>query len=160
MKRHLSINQNALPVEVHHLDKSRVSFEWAGATHVFEIVSRSDDVLIVKNQNSQQFRLKLTGLGGVTFISGTGLDAEISEGQVGAKKKAAGGGSLNAPMPGKIFKVVTKVGDAVTKGQTLLIMEAMKMEHAIKADKDGVLSKIFFKEGELVQGGMLLAEIK
>ncbi len=160
MKRHLSINQQSVELKVSHLDKTRVAFEWVGKNHIFEVVSRSDDVLVLKDEFSQQYRLKLTALSGATFVAGAGLDAEITEGQGGAKKKAAGGGSLNAPMPGKIFKVIAQVGEKVTKGQTLLIMEAMKMEHAIKADKDGTLTKILFKEGELVQGGTLLAEIQ
>jgi 3-methylcrotonyl-CoA carboxylase alpha subunit len=46
-----------------------------------------------------------------------------------------------------------KPGDRVKAGQTLLVMEAMKMEHAIKAAADGVISAVFFQEGELVSEG-------
>lgn len=79
--------------------------------------------------------------------------------------KRAGGaaiqeGSLVSPMPGKIFKVIKQAGESVTQGETVLILEAMKMEHAIKATKDGVIKKIFFKEGELVQGGIQLVELE
>ncbi|MEO9703214.1 acetyl/propionyl/methylcrotonyl-CoA carboxylase subunit alpha [Marinobacter alexandrii] len=71
----------------------------------------------------------------------------------------AGEGSLEAPMNGAIVAVQAKVGDTVTAGQTLVIMEAMKMEHAIKAPADGVVSEIFFAEGDQVSEGAELIAI-
>ncbi len=71
----------------------------------------------------------------------------------------AGEGSLEAPMNGAIVAVQAKVGDKVTAGQTLVIMEAMKMEHAIKAPADGVVSEIFFAEGDQVAEGAELIAI-
>jgi len=69
-------------------------------------------------------------------------------------------GSLQSPMPGKIFKIHLKTGAKVKKGEAVLIVEAMKMEHTIKAPKDGIIKEIFFKEGDQVQGGVLLCEIE
>jgi len=69
-------------------------------------------------------------------------------------------GGLCAPMNGAIVAVQAKVGDAVTAGQTLVIMEAMKMEHAIKAPADGVVTEIFFSEGEQVSDGAELIAIE
>ncbi len=69
-------------------------------------------------------------------------------------------GALQSPMPGKIFKIVQEQGSSVAKGDAVLILEAMKMEHTIKANKDGVIKDIFFKEGDQVQGGVLLCEIE
>lgn len=68
-------------------------------------------------------------------------------------------GSLQSPMPGKIFKILKEIGSNVTAGETVMIVEAMKMEHAIKASKDGTVSEIFYKEGAQVQGGVSLCEI-
>jgi 3-methylcrotonyl-CoA carboxylase alpha subunit len=56
-------------------------------------------------------------------------------------------------MPCKISAVNVKAGDNVTKGQTLLVLEAMKMEHVIKSPKDGVISKVFYKVGDIVGEG-------
>ncbi|MBZ2167469.1 acetyl/propionyl/methylcrotonyl-CoA carboxylase subunit alpha [Marinobacter sp. F4216] len=72
---------------------------------------------------------------------------------------AIGEGSLAAPMNGAIVAVQVEAGDAVTAGQTLVIMEAMKMEHAIKAPADGVVSEIFFAEGDQVSEGAELIAI-
>ena len=63
-------------------------------------------------------------------------------------------------MPGKIFKILKDVGSQVKKGEPILILEAMKMEHSIRSDKDGIVKKINFKVGELVQGGVTLAEVQ
>ncbi len=62
-------------------------------------------------------------------------------------------GGLQAPMPGKIIKVLVQEKQPVKKGEVLLIMEAMKMEHKITAPKDGQLKKIFYKEGDRVSQG-------
>jgi len=60
---------------------------------------------------------------------------------------------LTAPMNGAMVSVLVATGDTVSEGQTLVIMEAMKMEHAIKAPHDGVIEAIYFSEGELVSDG-------
>ena len=69
-------------------------------------------------------------------------------------------GGLTAPMNGVIVAVQAKVGDSVTAGQTLVIMEAMKMEHAIKAPSAGTVTEIFFAEGEQVSDGAELIVIQ
>ncbi|BCR05536.1 pyruvate carboxylase [Desulfuromonas versatilis] len=63
---------------------------------------------------------------------------------------------VGAPMPGKLFKLLVAVGDAVKAGDTLLSTEAMKMETNVKAQKDGVVKEVLFKEGDQVQQGDLL----
>jgi biotin carboxyl carrier protein len=68
--------------------------------------------------------------------------------------------SMAAPMPGIVLKVLVKVGDAVTKGMPLLILEAMKMEHPIVAPRDGVVDAINCAEGELVQPGVELVTLR
>jgi len=70
----------------------------------------------------------------------------------------AGGGSLAAPMPGKIVAVMVKPGQKVEKGAPLVILEAMKMEHTIAAPADGVVKEIHYAPGEQVlEGAELIA---
>ena len=68
--------------------------------------------------------------------------------------------SMSAPMPGVVLKILAKTGDAVTKGEPLLILEAMKMEHVISAPRDGTVAAVNCREGELVQPGADLIELK
>lgn len=63
------------------------------------------------------------------------------------------GTGFKAPMNGTMVDVLVTTGDSVAAGDTLVIMEAMKMEHAIKAPSDGTVVEIFFAEGDLLEGG-------
>ena len=68
-------------------------------------------------------------------------------------------GGLIAPMPGKILEVLVEKGQSVASGDLLLVMEAMKMEHRIVANVDGVIATMNLKEGDQVQQGDVLVEI-
>jgi biotin carboxyl carrier protein len=68
-------------------------------------------------------------------------------------------GELTAPMPGQVRAVNVSEGDAVTKGQTLLVLEAMKMEIRIHAPQDGMVKKLFVKQGQTVEREQMLIEI-
>ncbi len=69
-------------------------------------------------------------------------------------------GSLAAPMPGKVIKVMTEAGAKVTKGQALLILEAMKMEHTITAPADGMVKEVHYHAGEQVLEGTELISLE
>ena len=72
---------------------------------------------------------------------------------------AAEGGRLTAPMPGKVVSFAVKAGDAVTKGQPLAVMEAMKMEHTIAAPADGVVQELLYAPGDQVTEGAELLKL-
>jgi len=79
-------------------------------------------------------------------------------------RKSGGGhhhapGDLTAPMPGQVRAVNVNEGDAVTKGQTLMVLEAMKMEIRIQAPSDGAVKKLFVKQGETVEREQMLVEV-
>ncbi len=63
------------------------------------------------------------------------------------------GGSLRAPMNGTVVSLLVETGTLVSKGDTLLVMEAMKMEHTIDAPADGMVTEFYFQPGDLVDGG-------
>lgn len=63
-------------------------------------------------------------------------------------------------MPGKVVKVLKKEGDKVLKGETVLILEAMKMENEIKSGAEGTIKIINVKEGQALEAGFLMAEIE
>ena len=65
-------------------------------------------------------------------------------------------GGLVAPMPGKVIDLKVKKGSKVKSGETLVILEAMKMEHSIKATEDGVVSELFIASNDQVENGALL----
>ena len=78
-------------------------------------------------------------------------------------RTAAGGdhhhGGLLSPMPGRVRRVLVAEGATVERGQGLLVLEAMKMEHSIRAPRDGVVRRIAVSEGDLVEAGVELVEL-
>lgn len=76
-----------------------------------------------------------------------------------APAAAAGANAIVAPMPGTINAVKVTSGQQVKKGEVLVILEAMKMENEIYADKDGKVGQVFVQKGASVQTGTALVEI-
>ena len=76
-----------------------------------------------------------------------------------ASAGAQGGVKVNAPMPGKILGIKANAGQAVKKGQVLLILEAMKMENEIVAPQDGTVASINVTVGEQVEAGAVIATL-
>ena len=93
-------------------------------------------------------------LDGAVFLLEIG-DEERPE----ARKRQDAGGSLMAPMPATVLSIVAPVGTAVATGETLLLLEAMKMELPIRAPRDGVVAAVHCREGELVQPGVTLVDL-
>jgi biotin carboxyl carrier protein len=69
-------------------------------------------------------------------------------------------GELTAPMPGQVRAVNVSEGEAVIKGQTLLVLEAMKMEIRIHAPQDGIVKKLFVSQGQTVEREQMLIDIE
>jgi len=69
-------------------------------------------------------------------------------------------GIIRSPLPGKVIDIAVNVGDKVTIGQTVICIEAMKMENNIRADRDGVVKAICVQEGNVVIEAELLMEIE
>lgn len=78
-----------------------------------------------------------------------------------AKPAAKGGGSfaVKAPLPGTVLQILVNVGDTVKASDTVVTLEAMKMENAIKAEKDGTVASIDVKKGDAVMEGTTLITI-
>ncbi len=96
------------------------------------------------------------------FIDLEGMTFEVSTGNRRKKTSAAAGDPtlLVAPMPGKVFKVLKTEGESVKAGDAVIVLEAMKMEHTIKALKDSIIKKIHFSEGDQVTSGSELVNLE
>ncbi len=76
-----------------------------------------------------------------------------------AASNGTGSVKVNAPMPGKVISIKAKAGEHVTKGQTIMVLEAMKMENEIVAPQDGTIASVDVSEGASVEAGSLLASL-
>jgi biotin carboxyl carrier protein len=92
-------------------------------------------------------------LGAMDFV----LDRESATRSRGGRAQTGG---LESPMPGVVTRVLVAAGEAVKKGQPLLAIEAMKMEHLIRAPHDGRVKAIRARAGEMVAGGVPLVEME
>jgi acetyl/propionyl-CoA carboxylase alpha subunit len=111
-----------------------------------------------------------TGSGRRAWVSGTGetrwvfLDGEVFELEVqreGRRRTSADArGALSAPMPATVVRVDAAPGDRVRKGDSLIILEAMKMELPVRAPADGIVTAIHCKAGDLVKAGAPLVELE
>lgn len=72
----------------------------------------------------------------------------------------AAGGVIKTQMPGRIVRLLVEPGDEVTKGEPLLVVEAMKMENEIKAPRDGIVKRFAVGEGDLVEAKSVLVELE
>lgn len=90
------------------------------------------------------------------------LTLATSQGQSSRRRKsgAQGDSQLTAQMPGQVVEVYVKAGDTVTSGQTLVVLEAMKMEIRISAPADGVVKQVMVKKGDVVEREQLLIEVE
>jgi acetyl/propionyl-CoA carboxylase alpha subunit len=100
-------------------------------------------------------------VGADTFVDASDGSSALSEiPRFGDPTKLAPAGSLLAPMPGLVLRVLAEPGAVVTAGQPLLVLEAMKMEQTVSAPADGVLAELRAKAGEQVSTGQVLAVLE
>ena len=130
------------------------------------------DVEIVRADAERgELELLIDGQRVVAYVSSDGAKRWVTmNGQTkvltkasGARRRGAGHdhtAGLAAPMPGLVRSVNVAEGESVKKGQTLLVLEAMKMEIRIQAQQDGVVAKLFVKQGQTVEREQILVEIE
>jgi len=115
-------------------------------------------------------RFRLTGPHGVTiaevtsagnrrFVRLGAMDFVLDREASGRRRGASAAGGLEAPMPGVVTRVHVSAGDTVEKGQPLIAIEAMKMEHVVRAPRAGRVKKVAATAGAMVQGGVPLVEL-
>ena len=140
------------------------------AARELDIMSSSDGAYhILKNKKAYKAEIHSIDYKTKTFtfkINGNLHTAKINDAydrlidqlgmKIGVVQKV---GDIKAPMPGLVIEVAVKVGQTVTKGDKVLILEAMKMENVIKAAGDGIVKAIHTTKGQPVEKGQLLIEM-
>ncbi len=77
-----------------------------------------------------------------------------------SRKNTEHSNTVKSPMPGLVVKIIKRVGDKIIRGDTVMILEAMKMENEIKSNVEGILSEIYVKEGKPIEKNIPLFVIK
>ena len=131
-----------------------------GKEHAARFAVRGDKIL-VESGGTRSSRVSRTGSAIEVTERGQTYHLELSHAE---EKRAHPEGhrekGLAAPMPGLVLRVLVREGDQVHTHQTLVVLEAMKMEHAIEAPHDGIVKKVHCQEGGRVSEGQLLVELE
>ena len=154
--------------------------EHDGQVFTLDVVPLSEGYQVQFGERTASVRFARGADGQLTFIlDGRKVEAHIStdgkrrwvsfggvtlvfEKTSGVRRAGGSGyssGRLTAPMPGQVSAINVAIGDTVTKGQTLLVLEAMKMEIRIQAPSDGVVERLAVEQGETVEREQVLIEI-
>ena len=151
------------------LDNSTLELTKTGKSYRATLGDKSVDVEILRAEEGQ-IGLLIDGERVTAYVSSDNSKRWVTiNGKTTLLTKSTGtkrsgakhdhSGELTAPMPGQVRAVNVSEGDAVTKGQTLIVLEAMKMEMKIQSPSDGTVSKLFVKQGETVEREQMLIEI-
>lgn len=132
------INGNTYEVAIDNIDDNNAKVEVNGVAYDVEI-EQSENQTIKPSKP-------------VAKVAAAGNNAPASSG-------GGSGFAVKSPLPGIILDITCSVGDSVSKGQQIIVLEAMKMENAINADRDGVIKEIKVTKGETVLEGASLVVI-
>jgi len=128
---------------------------------------------VITRIGNGMYRVDVDGRAHIVYVAGSGRDRWVhwdghvfhraAEPAPTARAVRPGADShqvLSAPMPGTVLSVSAAAGTSVRKGDTLIVLEAMKMELPIRAPADGLVRAVRCREGELVQPGAVLVELE
>lgn len=146
--RNLIYESEELDVKLEYTDDGFSMITVNGTSYPVEIVSN--------HQN--EYELLINGVG-YNFSVETPFSLERKK-MLAAQAGESSTILLKAPMPGKILEVMVETGDAVKAGDTLLILEAMKMQNAILASTKGIIKKVHVKVGDTTSKSDLLIELQ
>jgi acetyl-CoA/propionyl-CoA carboxylase, biotin carboxylase, biotin carboxyl carrier protein len=142
VEQNLDLSETSSPPAVHDGEDSE------------PLVERSTTVEV----NGKRFQVKMWV---PEFAAVTGVPAKAKKKRAasGSGSGAAGSGEVTVPMQGTIVKILVEIGETVTAGQGVVVLEAMKMENQINADKDGTIKEIKVAPGDTVGGGDVVVVI-
>jgi acetyl/propionyl-CoA carboxylase alpha subunit len=122
--------------------------------------ARADAEAVDLEVDGVRRRYRVHRVGRVHYVDGpTGRSELVEIDRFPTAGAGPPGGSLLAPMPGTVLRVAVREGEEVRAGSSIAVLEAMKMEHVVRAPRAGTVRKLCVREGEQVQAGMVLAVI-
>jgi propionyl-CoA carboxylase alpha chain len=154
----IAVSEGSL-IEVHADGKNYIiDSEWSPGQSLFNGIINNDEVCFQMERTGKGFRVRHSGYQGEIRIISS-LAAELLN-QMPIKEPADTSGQLLSPMPGLLVSLEVAIGDVVKMGDALAVVEAMKMENRLTAEKEGTVSKIFLGPGDSLEVGQIILELE
>jgi biotin carboxyl carrier protein len=164
MKYLTTINEENYEIEINHEgvvtidgEERQIDFRSMGQPGIYSLIIDNQSFEAVVERREDQYQI---------LIFGDLYEVKVTDERTMRLLQAGGGGAepvgeiaIKSPMPGLIVDVPVAEGQEVTKGQTLVILESMKMENELKAPRDGVISRIDVAKGDSVEQNKTLDTI-
>ena len=159
--------KEAVPVDLESLGQGRFRLTMNGKTFQVDALPLENGSLsLLVDGQSYNVEFEENGDEIGTLVRGQVNRTDVADERRLRMRAAAGGFTVEgkqvvlAPMPGKVVKVLVKVGDEVKEGQGLVVVEAMKMENELKSPKAGKVTEVFAKEGTPVENNAKLVVVE
>jgi len=157
----LEIDGERQDIEVHALGDNRFSVHLPEETADYHLVSIDGPRITFDRNGLRKSGVVTPDEGGLAvFLDGRAFRIGCPDPLSADEDSAEAGDQIIAPMPGLVKEMNAEPGAAVTKDQPLVILEAMKMEHTLKAPRDGVIGEVFAQAGEQVLDGTILLALE
>ena len=112
------------------------------------------------DDGDRRWRVAVAGDGDTQWVFVNGHAATVEAAKTSRRRARKQDGGVMSPMPATVVALHVAPGQAVTEGETLIVLEAMKMELPIRAPRDGVVKTVACSQGEMVQPGVNLLEFE
>ncbi len=156
--------------KVYRVELVRAEQEWKckldGKDMPLDVVAAQDGILSLLLQGkSYEVKQETVGAESNVVIGHERFSATVRDPRSLRSRRRSGASEqgvmkIKAPMPGKVVRILAPAGAQVENGQSVLVIEAMKMQNELKAPKSGVVKKINVEEGAAVDAGQALAEVE
>ena len=144
----LDIDGHKYDVDIAMVEKGVYSIIYNGHSYNVELIEGDSSKKYIVNTFAKTFNVEIVDAESKYISSRSqGMEAEEEN-------------SVVSPMPGKVVRIPVSVGDAVTAGQTLIVVEAMKMQSEFKASHDKKVLEILVKEGDTVNAHQLMMKVE
>ncbi|MBN8889283.1 MAG: acetyl/propionyl/methylcrotonyl-CoA carboxylase subunit alpha [Rhodospirillales bacterium] len=137
------------------------TLDWAGTPRIAAATRHPDGRWLVRlDAATRPLTVLASAEAVVVILAGQNHVFEIVDPLVPPRAEMAGGGRVVAPIPGRVASVLVRPGDAVTRGQALVVVEAMKMELTLSATLDGTVTDVRCAAGDMVEEGVDLVVVE
>jgi biotin carboxyl carrier protein len=144
----ISVDDHKYDLDITEVEKGVYSIIHNGQSYNIELIGGETSKKYIVNTFAKTFDVEIIDAES-KYINNRNLGLEIE-----------GADNVLSPMPGKIVKVLVAAGDLVTAGQTLIVVEAMKMQSEFKATGDKIVREILVKEGDTVDSHQLMIKLE